>query len=52
LSEDKVCKTVNKITIKIKEMLEEDPNFTGDIYFSFCLGGITGIEKTEKIKIK
>ncbi|MCJ7790571.1 MAG: hypothetical protein MUP69_10445 [Candidatus Atribacteria bacterium] len=49
---DKIYETVKRITTYLKAMLDEYPDFTGDIHFSFCLGGLTGIEKTEKIKIK
>jgi len=41
-----------KIIIEIKKILKENPNYTGEIQLSFCLGGLTGIKKIEKVKIK
>jgi len=43
---------VDKITKHFRNILEEDPKFTGNINVSLCLGGLTGIEKKEKMKIK
>jgi len=43
---------VDKLTKHFRDILEEDPNFTGNINVSLCLGGLTGIEKKEKMKIK
>jgi len=44
--------TLQKINNHLEKILKEDPNFTGNINISLCLGGLTGIEKKEKIKIK
>ena len=44
--------TIKKINDHLEKILTEDPNFTGNINISLCLGGLTGIEKKEKIKIK
>ena len=52
LLKSKSNEVVKKITIKLKEILRESPDFTGDINISFCLGGLTGIYKREKMKIK
>jgi len=49
---DKINTTLKKIIIQFRKTLEKDPNFTGNLNVSFCLGGLTGIEKKEKIKIK
>ena len=43
---------LKKINNHLEKILKEDPNFTGNINISLCLGGLTGIEKKEKIKIK
>ena len=43
---------LQKINNHFERILKEDPNFTGNINVSLCLGGLTGIEKKEKIKIK
>jgi len=49
---NKIDITLEKINKQFKEVLEKDPNFTGNINVSLCLGGLTGIDKREKIKIK
>ncbi|MCK4322597.1 hypothetical protein KAX08_08795 [candidate division WOR-3 bacterium] len=48
---NKINITLHKIIKQFREILEEDPNFTGNINISLCLGGLTGIDKREKIKI-
>ena len=49
---DKINTTLQKINKLLRVIFEEDPKFTGNINISLCLGGLTGIEKKEKIKIK
>ena len=49
---NKINVTLHKIIKELKKTLEKDPNFTGNINVSLCLGGLTGIEKKEKMKIK
>jgi len=49
---DKIEIIIDKIIKQFRNILEEDPNFTGNINVSLCLGGLTGIEKKEKMKIK
>ena len=49
---NKTDTTLEKIIGQFRKILEEDPNFTGTINVSLCLGGLTGIDKREKIKIK
>ena len=44
--------TLKKINIQFEKILKDDPKFTGNVNVSLCLGGLTGIEKKEKIKIK
>lgn len=48
----KIDITLHKLEKQFKKILEKDPNFTGNIIVSLCLGGLTGIDKREKIKIK
>ena len=48
----KYTDTLKKITDHFEKILKNDPNFTGNVNVSLCLGGLTGIEKKEKIKIK
>jgi len=48
----KVNTVLKKIIKEFRKILEQDPNFTGNINVSLCLGGLTGIEKKEKMKIK
>ena len=48
----KIDKTLEKINDQFEKILKEDPNFTGNVSVSLCLGGLTGIEKKEKMKIK
>ena len=48
----KTTDTLKKITDQLKRIFEESPDFTGNITLDFCLGGLTNIKKTEKIKIK
>lgn len=49
---NKINITLHKIVEQFRKILEENPNFTGNIIVSLCLGGLTGIDKREKIKIK
>ena len=46
---DEILKKINK---QFRDILDKDPNFTGNINVSLCLGGLTGIEKKENLKIK
>ena len=48
----KTDEILKRIIVQFRKVLEEDPNFTGNINVSLCLGGLTGIEKKEKMKIK
>ena len=50
--ESKSNKVIKKITIKLKEILKESPDFTGDIHLNFFMGGIANIKKSEDLKIK
>ena len=43
---------LKKINIKLKEILEESPDFTGDIHLNFYMGGLANIKKSEDLKIK
>lgn len=49
---NKIDITLKKIILELRKILKENPNYTGDIRISFCLGGLTGIEKKENLKIK
>ena len=49
---DKINKTLEKINKQFRDILEENPNFTGNLNVSLCLGGLTGINKKEDLKIK
>jgi len=49
---DKTEKTLEKINKQLRDIFKNNPNFTGNITMDFCLGGLTNIKKTEKIKIK
>lgn len=49
---NKIDTTLHKIFKQFRDILEKDPNFTGNINVSLCLGGLTGIDKREKIKLK
>lgn len=49
---NKIDTILSKIIEQFRKILEEDPNFTGSITINLCLGGITNIDKREKIKIK
>jgi len=48
----KTNEVLKKINIKLKEILEESPDFTGDIHLNFFMGGLANINKTESLKIK
>jgi len=50
--DNKNIETINKISIKLKEILEKSPDFTGDIHLNFFMGGLANINKTESLKIK
>ena len=52
LLKSKSNEVVKKITIKLKEILEESPDFTGDIHLNFFMGGLVNIKKSEDLKIK
>ncbi|GAG70323.1 unnamed protein product [marine sediment metagenome] len=49
---DKINITLKKIIKQFRKILEEDPNFTGNITVSLCSGGLTGVERKENLKIK
>ena len=49
---NKVDTILSKIIEQFRKILEKDPNFTGNVNVSLCLGGLTGIEKKENLKIK
>ena len=49
---NKVNITLKKIIKQFRDILEKNPNFTGNITTSLCQGGLTGIEKKENLKIK
>lgn len=38
--------------MKLKEILRESPDFTGDVHLNFYMGGLANIKKTESLKIK
>ena len=42
---------IKKIVIKLKEILNESPDFTGSVNINFCLGGISNISKKENLKV-
>ena len=52
MSEDKTYEIIKKILIKLKEILEDNPDYCGSITINFYKGGISEIEKKESIKIK
>jgi len=52
LLKSKSNEVVKKITIKLKEILRESPDYCGSIKINFYMGGISNIEKKESIKIK
>ena len=52
MSKSKSKEVLKKINIKLKEILEKSPDFTGDIHLNFYMGGLTNINKTESLKIK
>lgn len=49
---NKIEITLHKLEKQFRDILEKDPNFTGKVNVSLCFGGLTGIEKKEKIKLK
>jgi len=49
LLKSKSDEVIKKIIIKLKEILEENPDFTGSVNINFCLGGISNIYKKEKV---
>jgi len=51
LSELKSDEVIKKINIKLKEVLEKSPDFTGSVTINFCLGGVSDISKKENIKV-
>jgi hypothetical protein len=51
-SSDKIYETIKKIIIKLREILEENPDYCGSITINFYKGGISDVEKKESIKIK
>ena len=52
LLKSKSDEVIKKIVIKLKEILNESPDFTGDIHLNFFMGGLANINKTESLKIK
>ena len=52
MSKSKSEEVLKKINIKLKEILKESPNFTGDIHLNFYMGGLANIKKSEDLKIK
>lgn len=49
---DNICKTLKKINKKIKKVLIDDPEFTGDIHLGFFMGGLATMNKKECVEIK
>ena len=49
---NKINLTLHKIVKQFRDILEKDSNFTGNVTVSLCSGGLTGIDKREKIKLK
>jgi len=49
---DKIYKTIEKIVIKLKEILEENSDYCGSVKINFYMGGITSIEKKENLKVE
>jgi len=49
---EKIDKVINIISKALKEILNESPDFTGDIHLNFFMGGLANINKTESLKIK
>ena len=49
---NKIDTVLSKIIKQYRNILEENPNFTGSVTTDFCSGGVTSISKKEKIKIK
>ena len=48
----KIDKTLEKINKQLKDILTNNPDFTGSVKINFFKGGVTNIEKRECIKIK
>lgn len=49
---NKINITLHKIVKQFRDILEKDPNFTGNVTVSLCSGGLTGVEKKENLKLK
>lgn len=49
---NKIDVTLHKIILQFRNILEKDPNFTGNVEVSLCHGGLTGLKKIEKVTIK
>ena len=52
LTENKRYEIIKKILIKLKEILEDNPEFTGSVTENFYMGGLVNINKSEDLKIK
>jgi len=52
LTENKRYEIIKKILIKLKEILEDNPDYCGSITINFYKGGISDIQKTQSIKVK
>ena len=44
--------TLKRINDQLKDILEKNPDFTGNITLDFCLGGLTGFKKIEIVIYK
>jgi hypothetical protein len=49
---NKIDITLKKIIKQLRNILEENPEFTGSIDINFCRGGVSSIGKKENLKIK
>jgi len=52
LLKSKSDEVIKKIIRELRKILEESPDFTGDIHLNFYMGGLANINKTESLKIK
>ena len=52
MSELKSDEVIKKIIKELRKILEESPDFTGDIHLNFFMGGLVNIKKSEDLKIK
>jgi len=42
---------INIILRALRNILKENPDFTGSITINFCLGGVSDISKKENLKV-